>query len=345
MEIAEKCVVYSVRATSFYALGLIATTKLGADYLFKSGWVCARHDRHDRWPIIEEENWSERKEEFSSDVSVADSDQTCSDLISCGRVSSDHTSYSQSSYGEDINDGGGFNEAGRSTNEAGRSTNEAKTHRQSEQNNLFLSPSNRNIQTYNFTISGQSSSCTSIECGINERILIDSVENANCIIEYEKGEVARYNKMYDLNDSKTGKTNDYKISDLKSTETDRIPCIYENCTDILLPKPISSLLPNDPNSQIYYGTFYEDVHNTKDDSLQLNFQQKSSTLPANQQGSSVNHKRSLSESKTFEMLKRDQESLRFISELPRRKRDNSYTESTTSGVSSCDSVPGRHVFK
>lgn len=22
-----------------------------------SGWVCTRHDRHDRWPIIEEENW------------------------------------------------------------------------------------------------------------------------------------------------------------------------------------------------------------------------------------------------------------------------------------------------
>lgn len=23
------------------------------------GWVCTRHDRHDRWPIIEEENWED----------------------------------------------------------------------------------------------------------------------------------------------------------------------------------------------------------------------------------------------------------------------------------------------
>lgn len=35
--LAESCVVFSIRSTAFYALGLIATTKYGADSLFKLG--------------------------------------------------------------------------------------------------------------------------------------------------------------------------------------------------------------------------------------------------------------------------------------------------------------------
>ncbi|KRT81894.1 hypothetical protein AMK59_5583, partial [Oryctes borbonicus] len=59
VHLAENCEVYSIRATAFYSLGLVASTKNGADSLFKLHWVCTRHDRHDRWPIIEEENWEE----------------------------------------------------------------------------------------------------------------------------------------------------------------------------------------------------------------------------------------------------------------------------------------------
>ncbi|KAK9696755.1 Rapamycin-insensitive companion of mTOR, middle domain [Popillia japonica] len=59
VHLAENCDVYSVRATAFYSLGLVASTKNGADSLFKLHWVCTRHDRHDRWPIIEEENWED----------------------------------------------------------------------------------------------------------------------------------------------------------------------------------------------------------------------------------------------------------------------------------------------
>ncbi|GJQ71662.1 rictor [Trypoxylus dichotomus] len=59
VHLAENCDVYSIRATAFYSLGLVASTKNGADSLFKLHWVCTRHDRHDRWPIIEEENWEE----------------------------------------------------------------------------------------------------------------------------------------------------------------------------------------------------------------------------------------------------------------------------------------------
>lgn len=45
---AQNSPVFSIRATAYYALGLIATTRVGADYLFKLGWVCTRHDRHNR---------------------------------------------------------------------------------------------------------------------------------------------------------------------------------------------------------------------------------------------------------------------------------------------------------
>jgi len=35
VNLAETSVVYSIRATAFYCLGLVATTKIGADSLFK----------------------------------------------------------------------------------------------------------------------------------------------------------------------------------------------------------------------------------------------------------------------------------------------------------------------
>jgi hypothetical protein len=35
--LAQDCLVLSIRATSYYALGLISTTRLGADELFKLG--------------------------------------------------------------------------------------------------------------------------------------------------------------------------------------------------------------------------------------------------------------------------------------------------------------------
>lgn len=61
----------------------------------------------------------------------------------------------------------------------------------------------------------------------------------------------------------------------------------------------------------------------------------------------IYHKRSLSESKTFDVLKvqdrksQDKVEFKLGSDGPHRYRDNSITESTTSGVSSCESVLGR----
>ncbi|XP_030749931.1 rapamycin-insensitive companion of mTOR [Sitophilus oryzae] len=47
--------VYAIRSTAFYALGLVATTPGGADELYLNGWLATRHNRHDRWPVIQEE--------------------------------------------------------------------------------------------------------------------------------------------------------------------------------------------------------------------------------------------------------------------------------------------------
>lgn len=82
-------------------------------------------------------------------------------------------------------------------------------------------------------------------------------------------------------------------------------------------------------------------------------QQKSLTLPANQTPPSGQHKRSLSESKTFEMVKghkqryQDKLDMKLAMEVTavHRQRNNSTTESTTSGVSSCESVLGKSVIK
>jgi len=73
---------------------------------------------------------------------------------------------------------------------------------------------------------------------------------------------------------------------------------------------------------------------------------KSSTLPNNQSSSSIQHKRSLSESKTFELIKgHELKNERLITDIPHRYRDNSVTESITSGVSSCESVIGKCLPK
>ncbi|XP_019772703.2 rapamycin-insensitive companion of mTOR [Dendroctonus ponderosae] len=55
IRLATKCSVYGVRSTAFYALGLVASTPFGADELCLNGWLAARHDRHDQWPVLEEE--------------------------------------------------------------------------------------------------------------------------------------------------------------------------------------------------------------------------------------------------------------------------------------------------
>lgn len=103
VQLAQSSPVFSIRATAYYSLGLIATTRVGADFLFKLNWVCTRHDRHNRydkkekqqqtvfvfanncfvmwnrWPVIEEEKWADEKNDgkivFGSDSERTSSDQ------------------------------------------------------------------------------------------------------------------------------------------------------------------------------------------------------------------------------------------------------------------------------
>ncbi|KAH8404427.1 hypothetical protein KR222_010690, partial [Zaprionus bogoriensis] len=55
--LVTKCEVYSVRATCFSALGLVAGTQAGANLLFKLNWLSVRHDRNTMWPVHQPEDW------------------------------------------------------------------------------------------------------------------------------------------------------------------------------------------------------------------------------------------------------------------------------------------------
>lgn len=50
--------VYSVRASAFYVLGLIGSTYDGANLLADLGWLCVRHTRHDKFPLIPDESYN-----------------------------------------------------------------------------------------------------------------------------------------------------------------------------------------------------------------------------------------------------------------------------------------------
>ncbi|KAH0550515.1 rapamycin-insensitive companion of mTOR [Cotesia glomerata] len=54
--IAESCSHYSVRATAFYTLSLISTSRIGADALTALHWPCVRYRRGDNWPVIPQNN-------------------------------------------------------------------------------------------------------------------------------------------------------------------------------------------------------------------------------------------------------------------------------------------------
>ena len=54
VDFAEKCNVFSLKATAFYAIGLVATTRVGCKVLATRGWYSLRHGRDERWPVLED---------------------------------------------------------------------------------------------------------------------------------------------------------------------------------------------------------------------------------------------------------------------------------------------------
>jgi hypothetical protein len=58
INIAEKCDVYSLRGTAFFALGLAATNKYGCQLLSSNGWCSLRYGRNEQSPVIED--WFQR---------------------------------------------------------------------------------------------------------------------------------------------------------------------------------------------------------------------------------------------------------------------------------------------
>ncbi|KAK7099628.1 rapamycin-insensitive companion of mTOR-like [Littorina saxatilis] len=54
IRLAEECGVFSIRGTAFYVLGLVASTRHGAQILAKYGWESQCHTRKEHWPVLDE---------------------------------------------------------------------------------------------------------------------------------------------------------------------------------------------------------------------------------------------------------------------------------------------------
>ncbi|KAG8226637.1 hypothetical protein J437_LFUL005288 [Ladona fulva] len=52
---ATTCSVYSIRGTAICALGLVASTRRGSEALTRVGWSSVKHHRHEKWPLVEED--------------------------------------------------------------------------------------------------------------------------------------------------------------------------------------------------------------------------------------------------------------------------------------------------
>lgn len=63
VELASNCQLLSIRATTFYCLGLISTTESGSALLSEYDWITLRHNRLEKWPIYKE--MIEKNETFS----------------------------------------------------------------------------------------------------------------------------------------------------------------------------------------------------------------------------------------------------------------------------------------
>nr|CAD7403074.1 unnamed protein product [Timema cristinae] len=70
VQLAETCPVYCVRGTALYVLALMGTTRHGATELNRAGWLCVRHHRHDRWPVIEQES----NEDYEGSLAASETD-------------------------------------------------------------------------------------------------------------------------------------------------------------------------------------------------------------------------------------------------------------------------------
>ncbi|CAG5123187.1 unnamed protein product [Candidula unifasciata] len=57
IRLAEECSVFSVRGTSFFVLGLIASTRRGTDILCELGWESRCHTRKEVFPVLDEDGW------------------------------------------------------------------------------------------------------------------------------------------------------------------------------------------------------------------------------------------------------------------------------------------------
>ena len=54
IRIAETSNVLSLKASAFYALSLVATTRHGCQVLASKGWCTLKYGRDEHWPVLED---------------------------------------------------------------------------------------------------------------------------------------------------------------------------------------------------------------------------------------------------------------------------------------------------
>ncbi|KAK7495005.1 hypothetical protein BaRGS_00013645 [Batillaria attramentaria] len=86
IRLAEECGVFSVRGTAFYALGLIASTRRGAEVLAEYGWESNCCTRRETWPVLDEQGWI--SESMGEAIRQADASNLRSVRGDIGRLSS-----------------------------------------------------------------------------------------------------------------------------------------------------------------------------------------------------------------------------------------------------------------
>ncbi|CAG9817290.1 unnamed protein product [Phaedon cochleariae] len=262
--LATKATVYSIRATAFYALGLLGATSAGADDLGRRGWLCTRHDRHDNWPVIREElEGGEGTEGLEGSV---DSEEEVDDLFE------------------------------REFENAGEVEGEMR--------DFMGSPCSPGALLAN---------CQEKECHV-------------------------WPEFTTLTSKSHHRTQSIDLRQLRECVTRCARVIFSSLVERNTRRSLLTLV-----SKTTAKSRLRDFIGSTCSPERRRMRQ--STLPTNKRPPIVFHTRSLSESKTFDVKNGFDEdhSSSLVPFAYGRHRNSSMTESTTSGVSSCDSLPNKHA--
>ncbi|KAG1659080.1 Rapamycin-insensitive companion of mTOR [Nymphon striatum] len=75
VKMAEECSVFSVRGTCYYAIGLLSSTSVGSNLLSQIGWQSKRQHRLEKWPVVmQRHHFDDLAEEYMRHYSTSSCD-------------------------------------------------------------------------------------------------------------------------------------------------------------------------------------------------------------------------------------------------------------------------------